>query len=338
MLLQEKSKRTPKTAPLESPSPVSNMCSTSSMAFPMSTPHEAQRRAQRVSSVRIRSQPESIETEETSASSKPRPVPPPPCGERVETCRVSPVRTPCQKKTKPSLPSAWPVLPPIPQRNPPQVSKQAQGLKSTKGQGSGVYTCYLMDCPYHNKPKEGSAVHRVLEPVRTSTRPTLKRDVKLHKSEAGPRSSEIRVPYRPKGGPIADPELVPKRTRAGPLTNRTTGAESTLLCGRQSTVHSRRGAAPGGTNSTNLSHVSFESSTQTYPQFPHTVHIIRYRGMHVQCSDLQPHSARLCNIASQPNLEAQHQQVAKSSTPSDPTTRDSSAKSKPLNSYLSYWN
>lgn len=275
-----------------------------------------------------------LTAEEIPAStSQPRPVLPP-RGDIVKTRHVSTVKIPRQKETKPSLPSAWPVLPPIPQKAALQVSKQAQGQKSTKRRVNGVFTCRLIDCPYHIKPKEGSAVDREWGPVRMSTGPAVNRHLGLQTLEAGPRSYEVRVPYKPKGGPIVDPELATKRTR--PVKKRTTGAERNLLISKKGIIYNRRDTVSEGTNSTNLSKVSLESST--YANLAHTVHVIRYSHIQVHRSDLQPHSARLRNITTQPNLQSRHQRVAKSSTRSNPTIRNSLAMGKSPYSYVSYWN
>ncbi len=319
MQKESKRKETPKPSAEESPSPTSKVSSASSTSVMESPSCEVRRTTCGVSSVRTTSRQEGVglPVEEISPSSQLRPASPP-REERLKTCRVSSVRIPSQTETKPPPPSAWPVLPLIPQKAPSHVSKQVQGQKSTKGRGSGVYTCRLIDCPYHNKPKEGSVADRELGPVRTSTEPTVTTDLRLQKSVAGPTSFEVRVPYRPKGGPIVDPELVPKRTRAGPVTNRTTGTESTFLYSRQGTAYSRRGAVSEDTNSTNL---SVESSAHTCPHLVQSVHITGYMCLLVQCSEPQPHS----NITLPPNLKSQHQQVAETSSPSDPIGRNSSA-------------
>lgn len=280
---ENKKKDIPKTVQEECPSPTFNVSNTSSVSFTVSPPCDARETTHTVSSIRVPSQQECVgqTAQEMSPPSKPRSVLP--RSERVKTSQVSSVRSPCQKETKPSLPSAWPVLPRIPQK----ASKQVQGQKTAKGHGSVVYTCRLIDCPYHNKPKEMSAVDRELGPVRTSTGPSVKRDPGLEKPMAEPRRFEVQVPYRPKGGPIVDPELVPKRTRAGQLTNKTTFEESTLRYGRQGTFH----AVSKGANSTDL---SVESFTHTCPHVAQSVHIIRYRCMHVQCNKRQPHSDVTC--------------------------------------------
>ncbi|XP_059214338.1 uncharacterized protein LOC131992692 [Centropristis striata] len=274
---QEEYKRiiTPKPSAEESPSPSSSVSSASLASFVAPPPlHEVAPKTQRMSSVMVPRRQESVGR---TAEKKPISVPPLPApGRRVKTRQVSSVRVPCQTDTKLSFPSTLPVLPPIKQKAPPSVSKQEQGHRSTKGSGSGVYTCRLIDCPFHKKPKKGSAAHRELGPVKTSKVPTVKGDLELQKALA-----EVHVPYTPKGGPILDPELMPKRTKRGLGRSRTTSAERTLLHAGQGS-----GFSKPGTNSTDLSQVSLETATHTCPHVAHTVHTIRYRRMRVQCSDL----------------------------------------------------
>lgn len=193
---------------------------------------------------------------------------------------------------------------------------------------------YVMQISLSQPQSKERSVDRELGSVRTSTGLTVNRDLDLQKSRAGPTTFEVWVPYRPKGGHIVDPELVPKKTRLGPVTNRTTGAESTLLYGRQGAAYGREGAVSEGTKSTDLSQVALQCLTHT---LAHSVHIIRCSYIHAQCCELQPLSARLRNNALQPNLESQHQQAAKNNTRSDPI-RNSSALDKSPYSYLFCWN
>ncbi|XP_019747182.1 uncharacterized protein LOC109528701 [Hippocampus comes] len=79
--------------------------------------------------------------------------------------------------------------------------------KKTPKTNSDNFTCSLQDCLYH-KSKDQSDQDKKSEPVRTGTAATVHKYRGVKKPEVGP-GSEIRVPYRPKGGMIFDPELVP---------------------------------------------------------------------------------------------------------------------------------
>ncbi|XP_061552467.1 uncharacterized protein LOC133412817 [Phycodurus eques] len=93
------------------------------------------------------------------------------------------------------------VSPNSPQKASPQKKPKA---KKTPKTNSDNFTCSLEDCLYH-KSKDQSDQDRKLEPIRTGT---VHKYRGVKKPEVGP-GSEIRVPYRPKGGMIFDPELMP---------------------------------------------------------------------------------------------------------------------------------
>lgn len=249
-------------------------------------------KTRRVSVVRIPSDQDSVARAADGLTTL-RPVSPP-LKERAETIearQVSPVRVPSEEDTKLSLQSAWPVLPPIPQKAPLKVSKQVKGKKPSKKPRYGEFVCRLSDCPHHNKPKDGCAVVTELEPVGTNTGPTVERDLGQQKSLAGPKKQDLKIPYRPKGGFITDPELMKKRTRFGPVTNRTTGAESTSR--RQGTSDDKQGAETETTNSENLSQM-IECFTHT--DSSQSTHYIRYMSMHIQNNELHYHTATICNV------------------------------------------
>ncbi|XP_061669250.1 uncharacterized protein LOC133497051 isoform X2 [Syngnathoides biaculeatus] len=96
------------------------------------------------------------------------------------------------------------ISPNSPQKASPQKKPK---VKKTPKTNSDNFTCSLEDCLYH-KSKDQSDQDKKLEPARTAPAPTAHKYRGVKKPEVGP-GSEIRVPYRPKGGMIFDPELLP---------------------------------------------------------------------------------------------------------------------------------
>ncbi|XP_037100239.1 uncharacterized protein LOC119117811 isoform X1 [Syngnathus acus] len=67
------------------------------------------------------------------------------------------------------------------------------------------FTCTLEDCMYHKSTNQFEP-DKKLEAVRTGAGPAVHKYRGVKKPELGP-GSEIRIPYRPKGGMLFDPEL-----------------------------------------------------------------------------------------------------------------------------------
>nr|XP_057941625.1 uncharacterized protein LOC131137544 [Doryrhamphus excisus] len=159
--------------------------------------------------------------------------------QRKKSQQAVTVRVPSQKDTKPAKKSAASVVAQLPYKASLQGTQTRVVCEYTKEEKKGVhtikysqlspnsqkislqkklkgkksktmsdnFTCSLEDCMYH-KSKDQSDLEIKLETVQTSTVPTVHRYRGVKKPEVGP-GSEIRVPYRPKGGMIFDPELVP---------------------------------------------------------------------------------------------------------------------------------
>ncbi|XP_072228088.1 uncharacterized protein [Leuresthes tenuis] len=297
--LLEQCKQIETLKPSTEDSPASSIPAASSASLMVSGPIEVRQITGGESSYRLNSQKESrrpTAEEEGAPSSKPRPSQP---ATRVKTQRILSVRIPCRIETKPYLSSARPVLPPI--QAPLQVQKKVRVQKSSK-MPDGAYTCLLTDCPYHNKQSEG------LESIKSNIGLRMKTDPGLQKSNTEQRPVDVPVPYRPKGGHIMDPELLPKRGRAA-------------VCGRQACKG--WGAVLEHTFCTNISQMSLESSVHTCPHMIHCAHIIRYKGMHAQCSGLQPHFGRRRYIAPQSHAEP-HMAAAAASSASNTVAKKSS--------------
>ncbi|XP_077371446.1 uncharacterized protein LOC144015015 [Festucalex cinctus] len=113
---------------------------------------------------------------------------------------------PLKEERKPAQVIKYPqlaILPNSPHKASPQKKPKARKTPRTN---SDNFTCSLEDCLYH-KPKDQSDQDKS-DAVRASAEPTVHKYRGIKKPEIGP-GSEIRVPYRPKGGMIFDPELVP---------------------------------------------------------------------------------------------------------------------------------
>ncbi|XP_041826626.1 uncharacterized protein LOC121630412 [Melanotaenia boesemani] len=221
----------------------------------------------------------SSNAKEELPSSKPTQVPP--------ELRVLSVSVPSTTEAKLS---AWPLLPPAPQRAP--LQKQ-QGKMLTKDRDS-VYMCPLADCSYHNKKEDRNPVDG-LGSIGISTASETENNLGLQKANIEPRSFKKHIPYRPKGGYIVDPELMPKRGRA----------------------------AVSGRHASNVQTVVLENKictnvSQMPPKTPMHAHLLMIhcacKRMHAPCSKWQLQSSGWHNITSQPNKEIQQARKGRNSS------------------------
>lgn len=217
-------------------------------------------------SMKSPSQSVSSTVEKKFPSPKLSPIAPSP---QKKIIRLSTVRSPSQKQAKTSvLWTARTVSPSVP-RKASQVSKEGKGEKSLKKQGCGEFICRLNNCPYHNASKEGNSIVRQLSQVTTSTELTVKKTLPAQKSQEELTTVNIKVPYRPKGGYLADPELMPKRSVNRPVINVRNNSESIFNFIRLETAELKPEAVIEGTNCTRKSKLPPQKSPLFSPVCPY---------------------------------------------------------------------
>ncbi|XP_061910506.1 uncharacterized protein LOC133654277 [Entelurus aequoreus] len=186
------------------------------LSIPLSVPYEEiplsatvdtygsvpRKKSQQALPVRIPSQKETKPVKKTTVAVQTQlPYKAPSQGTQIRVCSEY---TKDERKGLHTLKHPQPTLSPNSQKT--SLHKKSRGKKSKIMSDS--FNCSLEDCLYH-KPKDQSDQDKKLEGVQTTTVPTVHRYRGVKKPEVGP-GSEIRVPYRPKGGMIFDPELLPQ--------------------------------------------------------------------------------------------------------------------------------